>query len=135
MASIGRKTGRNERCRCGCGEKFKRCHGSISQAAPHLAMGQVTAKSRLVLDRLKAREKQREQQQGFGKAIISAEVNGTRFVAVGKKLMQSDKWKTVHDFLGTYLLTSAHITTESSRGTISNEHITHRPLPRCGGVL
>ena len=31
------------------------------------------------------------------------ELNGTRFVAVGKKLMWSDKWKTVPDFLGNYI--------------------------------
>lgn len=53
--------------------------------------------------RAKAQEMQREQQQGFGRAIISTELNGTRFVAIGKRLMGSDKWKTVPDFLGDYI--------------------------------
>lgn len=56
-----------------------------------------------MLDRLNAQEKQREQQQGFGRPIISTVLNGIRFVAVGKKLVWSDKWKTVHDFLCHYL--------------------------------
>lgn len=103
MASISKKIGRNDPCPCGSGKKFKRCHEFLPQVAPHPTIEKVMEKSRLMLDRAKAQEKQRAQQQGFGRPIISAEVNGTRFVAVGKKLMWSKKWKTVHDFLGDYI--------------------------------
>ena len=46
---------------------------------------------------------QREQQQGLGKPIVSAEVKGHRFVAVKNRLMHSKGWRTFHDFLIDYL--------------------------------
>ncbi|HEM7803750.1 TPA: SEC-C domain-containing protein [Burkholderia cenocepacia] len=103
MTSSGRKVGRNERCPCGSGKKYKRCHGQAQPATSASTIDQVMQRGRLMLDRIKAQEKQREQQQGFGRPFISIEHNGKRFVAVGRKLMYSDKWKTVHDFLGHYL--------------------------------
>ena len=39
----------------------------------------------------------------MAKPIISAEVSGTRFVAIGNRLVGSDKFKTFHDFLGEYM--------------------------------
>jgi len=57
----------------------------------------------LMFQRVKAREWQREQQQGFGRPIISNEFKGYRMAAVGNKLMWSEKWKTFHDFLGDYV--------------------------------
>lgn len=103
MTSSGRKVGRNERCPCGSGKKYKRCHGQAQPAMSAPTIDQVMQRGRLMLDRIKAQEKQREQQQGFGRPFISIVHNGKRFVAVGRKLMYSDKWKTVHDFLGHYL--------------------------------
>src|SRR5271156_6979312 len=46
---------------------------------------------------------QRERQQGLGKPIISAEVGGTRLVAIGNRLVYSEKFKTFQDFLGEYI--------------------------------
>lgn len=101
---MNRKIGRNEPCPCGSGKKYKRCHGAAAPSVPStLSAEHLMETSRLMLNRVKANEKQREQQQGFGKPIISAELNGTRLVAVGKTLLQSNRWKTVHDFLGDYL--------------------------------
>lgn len=98
------KIGRNDPCPCGSGKKFKRCHGAPSNALPlRRAPKELEETGRLLLQRAKAIEKQREQQQGFGRAIISTELNGTRFVAIGKRLMWSNKWKTVPDFLGDYI--------------------------------
>ena len=98
------KIGRNAPCPCGSGQKFKRCHGApSSSSAPQRTPKQIHDSARLLLARAKAQEKQRKQQQGFGRAIISTELNGTRFVAVGKRLMYSNKWKTVADFLGDYM--------------------------------
>ena len=58
---------------------------------------------RIAIAQHQAREKQRQEQQGLGKPIISTELNGIRVVAVGNTVMYSDKWKTVFDFLGDYL--------------------------------
>ncbi|HEY6898388.1 MAG TPA: SEC-C metal-binding domain-containing protein, partial [Rhodocyclaceae bacterium] len=104
MLRPNRKIGRNDLCPCGSGKKYKRCHGALSNAPPlRRTAKELEETCRLLLERAKAAEKQREQQQGFGRPIISMEVNGTRFVAIGKKLMRSDKWKTVPDFLGDYI--------------------------------
>lgn len=104
MKSGKKKIGRNDSCPCGSGRKYKHCHGKPSNAPPlRRAPKELEETGRLLLERAKAQEKQREQQQGFGRAIISTELNGTRFVAIGKRLMWSDKWKTVPDFLGDYI--------------------------------
>lgn len=99
-----RKIGRNAFCPCGSGQKFKRCHGAVSNTSTlQRTPKQIQDTGRLLLARAMAQEKQREQQQGLGRAIISTELNGTRFVAVGRRLMYSNKWKTVADFLGDYM--------------------------------
>ncbi|MES2364720.1 MAG: SEC-C metal-binding domain-containing protein [Pseudomonadota bacterium] len=85
------KIGRNEKCTCGSGKKYKRCHGSIEYSKPpHSAMNLM-----------------RQRQQGLGKAIISAETsNGQRYVAVKNRLFYSKGWKTFHDFLVNYIMTT-----------------------------
>lgn len=85
------KTGRNERCPCGSGSKFKRCHGRQHPAAHagQFLMGTQQA----------ARNIERERQQGLGRPIISGKLGGRRLVAVKNKILYSDKWKTFHDFL------------------------------------
>lgn len=93
-----KKTGRNEPCPCGSGRKFKRCHGAAARGKSAVSEG-FLKRVQLLLERKRAQELQREQQQGWGRPIISAEVNGIRFVAVGKELLWSDQWKTFHDFL------------------------------------
>jgi hypothetical protein len=98
-----KKIGRNSACPCGSGKKFKRCHGLLKLSVESNVVNEMSQRAQVMLRRFEAKEKQREQQQGFSKPIISAELNGIRVVAVGKKLMWSDKWKTVHDFLSTYL--------------------------------
>jgi hypothetical protein len=56
-----------------------------------------------MLQRAQADELQRQEQQGFGKPIISTVVNGVRCVAVGDKVYSSPKWKSFHDFLHDYI--------------------------------
>ena len=89
------KVGRNERCPCGSGRKYKRCHGFYSNAL-NQELGEQVA-------RMDAKRVQRERQQGLGKPIISAQWKGHRFVAVGGRLVASAKWKTFHDFLMDYI--------------------------------
>ncbi|MFC1564127.1 hypothetical protein ACFL6G_04280 [candidate division KSB1 bacterium] len=52
---------------------------------------------------LQAEQKQREQQQGLGRSIISAFFKGERFVAVGNKIYHNKNWITFHDFLFDYI--------------------------------
>jgi len=94
------KIGRNERCSCGSGKKYKRCHGSHAAALPPDFDEQLSRAMR----RSEAERVQREKQQGLGKPIISTEVAGTRVVAVGNIIYSSKRWKTFHDFLRPYLI-------------------------------
>jgi hypothetical protein len=58
------------------------------------------------LARSEAKRVQRERQQGLSKPIISAELKGTRFVAVKNRLLYSKKWRTFEDFLFDYIRTA-----------------------------
>ncbi len=91
------KIGRNDPCSCGSGKKYKKCHGDISTLERHQKI------SYQLIEEHKAKEHQRNKQQGLGKPIISAEVNGIRFVAIKNRLIHSEKWKTFHDFLFEYI--------------------------------
>lgn len=95
------KIGRNELCPCGSGRKFKRCHGGPEYALPTLVRQAKFEKAifeegRRLIERHKAKELQRQKQQGLGRPIISIEHKGFRFVAVGNRLYYG-KWKTFFD--------------------------------------
>lgn len=99
-----RKVGRNELCPCGSQKKYKHCHGKISNTnlisnSQELTECEIQQKEA----ELQAIEKQREQQQGLGRPIVSAYFKGYRFVAVGDTVLYSKSWKTFHDFLFDYI--------------------------------
>jgi hypothetical protein len=101
------KIGRNDPCICGSGRKFKHCHGRDEYALPNLSLSarfekQLIAEGKRQIERGKAREMQRQKQQGLGRGIISVEHRGLRFVAVGNHVL-SGKWKSFADFLNDYL--------------------------------
>lgn len=97
------KIGRNDPCSCGSGKKFKKCHGSISTIERHQeTMGRLISEHNV-------RELQRKKQQGLGRPIISADLEGVRFVAVKNRLIHSAGWKTFHDFLFDYIKNSLGI--------------------------
>ena len=106
MAKKGKKgiLGRNDPCHCGSGKKFKKCHGA-AESGPKLMPIDSSLKNilRNKFDEHKALENQRQKQQGLGKPVISANFKGRRFVAIGKELRWSEKWKTFHDFLFDYI--------------------------------
>ena len=52
---------------------------------------------------IEARERQREQQQGLGRPIVSTMLNGWRVVAIGNRVAYSKSWVTFHDFLLYYI--------------------------------
>jgi hypothetical protein len=93
------RQGRNERCRCGSGKKYKHCHGSPDyQLHVQEALG-------IEMRRVKAEELQRQRQQGLGRPIISTIVGDHRIVAVRNRVHYSTEWKTFHDFLSYYAKT------------------------------
>jgi hypothetical protein len=98
------KPGRNEPCPCGSGKTFKRCHGSIEQIDRRRAELRVQLSDAVQAARARheAREFQRREQQGLGKAIISTRVDDQRLVVVNRKLLSSKNWHTFHDFLRDY---------------------------------
>lgn len=96
-----KKNLRNKPCFCGSGKKYKKCHGSSKNQTsfdPHI-QDEINKK----IKELEAIQKQREQQQGLGKPIISTLFKGYRIVAVGSRIYWSLNWKTFHDFLGDYI--------------------------------
>jgi len=90
---------RNQPCPCGSGKKFKHCHGGAnSDYEEMISRGAVEAQRQAAIHRL-----QTERQQGRGRGIISAEVDGTRIVIVGNHECLG-KWKTFPDFLYAYIV-------------------------------
>ncbi len=94
------KIGRNERCPCGSGRKYKHCHGDTAQQE---RVQRAFAASDIHLKHHLAREQRRQTQQGLGKPIISAELGEHRFVAAGNRVYYGEAWKTFPDFLMYFL--------------------------------
>ena len=96
--------GRNDPCPCGSGKKFKRCHGAhVFEQEGLPATQNLDPELKAKIAELGALQKQREQQQGLGRPVISTVFKGCRFVAVGGILYYSKNWKTLHDFLLDYI--------------------------------
>lgn len=96
-----KKVGRNDRCPCGSGVKYKKCHGRPSAEPLVPTADQIKA----IVQSQQAREALRQSQQGKGKPIISAEFKGFRFTAVGNRIHYAKNHKTFVDFLGHYIRT------------------------------
>lgn len=101
------KIGRNDPCHCGSGKKFKKCHYNVRNEFPFLIQQariekHMEEEGKRLLEQHRAKEIQRQAQQGLGRPIISIEFQGYRFVAVGKDLRYG-KWKTFPDFLADYI--------------------------------
>lgn len=93
------KQKRNEKCACGSGKKYKKCHYLME---PVKNNGQEHDISQ-VIQLMEAKEHQRKQQQGLGRPIIAADFQGHKLIAVGSQLHYSKDYKTFHDFLGPYI--------------------------------
>jgi hypothetical protein len=77
-------------CTCGSGRKFKHCHGRYpTQSATNKR-------------RHEASQRQRQEQQGLGKPIVSFPLARGRAVVVGRQLM-TGQWATFVDFLLDYI--------------------------------
>jgi hypothetical protein len=100
------KIGRNDRCPCGSGKKYKRCCVSpANQQTAARKMSDVELSAGLAdsMNRMNAAEIIRKQQQGLGKPIISTEFKGNLMIAVGNRVYAVPKGKTFPDFLVGYL--------------------------------
>lgn len=93
------KTGRNDPCPCKSGSKYKKCCGSPTTQTP----APVPHAVETVLERHRAAEHIRKQQQGLGRPIIATKFQGYQFVAAGGTLYYSKNWKTIPDFLSHYV--------------------------------
>lgn len=98
-----KKVGRNQRCPCGSGLKFKKCHGAVVESLSDSEKNIDKNEWETAMERLKAKEIQRQAQQGKGKEVVSCEHKGFRMVAIGGQVLYSKLWKTFHDFLLSYL--------------------------------
>lgn len=90
------KIGRNDRCLCGSGLKYKKCclDKIKSKFIPN-----IPPDLKRIIELQKANEKIRQQQQGLGKPIISEKYQGHQVVAIGNRVYLSKNWKTFPDFL------------------------------------
>lgn len=100
------KIGRNAPCPCGSGLKYKWCCGDSLKAQRASAAAQPAVSTKTLnqmLERAKAKELIRTQQQGQGRPIISETHKGYRVVAAGDVIHYSKKWKFFPDFLSDYI--------------------------------
>lgn len=96
MEPIARmKTGRNDLCPCGSGQKYKKCCLPREVRQPEQSMGNFKDP--------RAWEFQRQLQQGLGRRIASAKSGTARVVQVGDRFIKSDHWHTFADFLMDYI--------------------------------
>ena len=97
------KIGRNQRCPCGSGKKYKRCCGNPLTQRRTTTSVPFPDEIVKVLRHDEARELIRTQQQGLGYPIVSALHADHRFVAVKDTIHFSRNWKFFADFLSDYL--------------------------------
>lgn len=104
------KIGRNDRCPCGSGLKYKKCHGNNRK---HISIG-MNGKSgksfsnqfpniRKIIIELAEKEKKQMEQYGDVRPIMSTDFDGHKIVAVDNELIKFDNNKTFHDFLVEYI--------------------------------
>jgi len=102
------KIGRNQICPlCDSGKKYKKCCGNPllgeKSTSRRFSLGDISPEVKKALERHKAKELIREQQQGLGRPIIATRFKDRQMVAVGNTIYFSPKWKTFPDFLSDYL--------------------------------
>lgn len=97
--------GRNQPCPCGSGKKYKKCHGAWPVRHAPWRPPEVRFSLDQKIKETQAIQFRREQQQGLGRPIVSANMNGNRLVVVGNRMLTSTRWNTFHDFLQDLFLT------------------------------
>lgn len=97
------KIGRNEACPCGSGNKYKKCclnkGGSQTRPSEVKMHAEVMKRAQEMMRLHEAKEKVRQQQQGYGNPLLSWTDHGYRLVAVGNRIHWSKNWLVFPDFL------------------------------------
>jgi len=94
------KIGRNQKCPCGSGKKYKHCHGQFGASTPPPGFREAVQAH---LREHKANEIVRTRQQGYGRPIIATRINDHWAVGVGGSLFYGKTWLFFTDFLLHYL--------------------------------
>lgn len=102
-----KKVGRNDKCPCGSGIKYKRCCGVTSptqgQHMRVLEFGELPQEVQQAAIEHQRKEAERIRRYGHVRPAIATDHLGYKFVAVGNTLHYSKSWKTFHDFLVNYM--------------------------------
>lgn len=100
------KVGRNQKCPCRSGLKYKHCHGhpNLVNLSSKLPEPFIAALNDTKINN-KSGEIIRQEQQGLGRKIISKKIGGYRVVSTGKTMRWSKNWLTFVDFLCDYIKT------------------------------
>lgn len=96
------KIGRNQPCPCGSGLKFKKCCGSLTPRTEK-CVGATPPVLKQLLEKQRADERIRREQQGLGNPIVAFKAADHQLVAVGNTVYYSPSWKTFPDFLADYI--------------------------------
>src|ERR1700676_172739 len=102
--SLGSKnvTGKNERCPCGSGKKFKKCCLEKSRMKPAGPSPEVFRKAALQMRRKQQAQEQWTARSGHVRPVIATDNWGKKFVAIRNRLSYSETWKFIPDFLLDY---------------------------------
>ncbi len=96
-----RKIGRNDKCPCKSGKKYKKCHGmnsSIRDTHSSITKEEI----QILFEQQEGRRIQKEKQQGKGKGIIATKFQGGIALALGNRVYNFPKAQTFHDVLFNY---------------------------------
>lgn len=122
-------TGRNERCPCGSGAKYKRCCGRAGPTTGSRPVGRPTISDEALRNAIfqqQVREAERVRKFGHVRPPIAIDHMGYKVAAVGNKLQYSKRWKTFHDFLPHYL--AALLTSEWGNKEIKKPFEERHPI-------
>jgi len=94
------KMGRNEKCPCGSGKKYKKC--CLKNISP--LNNSIPLEVIQYFQKVEDEKTRKEILYGKIKPIISTDYAGQKMVAVGDRLYYSKKWKMFPDFLMDYIV-------------------------------
>jgi hypothetical protein len=102
----GKKIGRNQKCPCRSGLKFKHCCGASAPAQRRIrpiTFEEMQADVQTALIQQYRNEQARIRRFGHVRQPISIDHQGYKFVGVGNRLHYAKSWRTFHDFLWHYI--------------------------------
>jgi len=108
MADIKKnKIGRNDPCSCGSKVKYKKCclikRPQFARVIESYPIDNLPPHIQKAYDQHQAKELTRIQQQGKGRPILHAKLNGQNLMISGNKMYASKTWQSVPDFLGDFI--------------------------------